>query len=85
MRLYVAQAAFDLALSRPPTLSKETTRSVRAELTACRALALVGTGRLEQSRALAIEALQSCGSRRESTPMRLRRSQPCVQMSMTKP
>ena len=61
MRLYVAQAAFDLALSRPHTPRKETTRSVRAELTACRALALAGTGRLEQSRAFAIEALQSCG------------------------
>ena len=61
MRLYIAQAAFDLALSRPLTPRRDTTRSIRAELTACRALALAGTERFEQSRALAIEALESCG------------------------
>lgn len=58
MRLYIAQAAFDLALScaRP---EKETTQSLGAELTACRALALAGVGRHEQSEALATEALQT--------------------------
>jgi LuxR family maltose regulon positive regulatory protein len=59
MRLYIAQGAFDLALSRPLPSRKDTTRSIGAELTACRALALAGTGRLEQSLALAIEARES--------------------------
>ena len=59
MRLYIAQAAFDLALSRALAPNGDTTRSLGAELNACRALALAGTGRLEQSLALSIEALQS--------------------------
>ena len=84
MRLYVAQAAFDLALSRRRTPGRRHTRSVRAELTACRALALAGTGRFEQSRALAIEALQSCGVEAGINSMRLKPLRLCVQMSMTK-
>jgi len=59
MRLYIAQAAFDLALSRALAPDSGTTRSLGAELNACRALALAGTGRLEQSRAVATEALES--------------------------
>ena len=59
MRLYIAQAAFDLALARPFVPNGDTTRSLGAELTACRALALAGTGRFEQSLALAINALES--------------------------
>lgn len=58
MRLYIAQAAFDLALSRARS-EKGTTQSLRAELTACRALALAGLGHFEQSLILATEALQS--------------------------
>lgn len=60
MRLYIAQAAFDLALSKPE-LDIDTTRSLRAELTACRALALSGVGDFEQARILADTALQSIG------------------------
>lgn len=58
MRLYVAQAAFDLALSRAFVPVRGTTPSLQAELTACRALALAGVGRLQPSLALALEALQ---------------------------
>jgi LuxR family maltose regulon positive regulatory protein len=59
MRLHIAQGAFDLALARTLVPNGDTTRSLGAELTACRALALAGTGRLEQSLALAIDALES--------------------------
>jgi DNA-binding CsgD family transcriptional regulator len=58
-RLYIAQSAFELALTHGVGLSGETTRSLGAELTACRALALAGTGRLDQSLALSKEALRS--------------------------
>lgn len=58
-RLYIAQSAFDLALSHAIGLSGDTTRSLGAELSACRALALAGAGRLEQSLALAIDALEN--------------------------
>ena len=61
MRLYIAQAAFDVALSRVPAPDSPTTRSLGAELAACRALALAGTGHLEQSVALAVGALNSFG------------------------
>lgn len=59
MRLYIAQAAFDLALSSVSGPESRTTRSLGAELAACRALALAGAGRLEQSRDLASAALES--------------------------
>ena len=59
MRLYIAQAAFDLTLSYAAALEGETTQSLGAELTACHALALAGAGRFEQSLALATDALQS--------------------------
>ena len=85
MRLYIAQAAFDLALARPFVPNGDTTRSLGAELTACRALALAGTGRFEQSLALAVSALRAqLGSKPSSTPMRLKRSWRRVQTSMTK-
>jgi len=58
MRLYIAQGAFDLALSRSFVRERGTTRSLQAELTACRALALAGVGRLQPALALAVEALQ---------------------------
>jgi DNA-binding CsgD family transcriptional regulator len=58
MRLYIAQAAFDLALARPVAAGKDTTRSIGAELTACRALALAGVGRHEQSLTHSAEALE---------------------------
>jgi len=58
MRLYIAQGAFDLALSRSFAPERGTTRSLQAEVTACRALALAGVGRLQPALALAAEALQ---------------------------
>ena len=60
MRLYIAQAAFDLALSRPK-LDIDTPQSLGAELRACRALALTGVGEFEQARLLADSALKSIG------------------------
>jgi LuxR family maltose regulon positive regulatory protein len=58
-RLRVAQSAFELALSHADGLSGDTTRSLRAELAACRALALAGAGRLDQSLTLATGALST--------------------------
>lgn len=62
MRLCIAQAAFDTVLSRALDLDTATTRSLRAELTACHAMARVGVGHLRQGRELAATALrQSIG------------------------
>jgi LuxR family transcriptional regulator, maltose regulon positive regulatory protein len=59
MRLYIAQAAFDLALSCAPSADSPITQSLAAELTGCRALALAGVGHLEESIAHAERAVQS--------------------------
>jgi LuxR family transcriptional regulator, maltose regulon positive regulatory protein len=60
MRLYIAQTAFDLALSKNE-IDADTTRSLRAELTACRALALAGVCDFAKARDLANSALESIG------------------------
>jgi DNA-binding NarL/FixJ family response regulator len=59
MRLYIAQGAFDLASSCAVGLDEETTPSLAAELTACRALAMAGTGHFQHSLELATAALES--------------------------
>jgi LuxR family maltose regulon positive regulatory protein len=59
MRLHIAQAAFDLALSRPFEGQPGSTKSLRAELSACRALALAGAGDHEGATTLATEALSA--------------------------
>jgi DNA-binding CsgD family transcriptional regulator len=57
MRLHIAQAAFELALSRPFDDHPGWTKSLRAELSACRALALAGAGDHKGAIMLATEAL----------------------------
>jgi LuxR family maltose regulon positive regulatory protein len=61
IRTQIAQGAFEAALSRPLSLPAEAPRSLRAEVTACRALALAGAGEFKQATDLANSALQSIG------------------------
>ena len=61
MRLYIAQAAFDMAVAASPEGNIHTTRSLQAELTACKALAVAGTGDLDQACGLARSASSSIG------------------------
>jgi ATP/maltotriose-dependent transcriptional regulator MalT len=58
MRLYIAQAAFDLAIERGRVEPVGATRSLRAELTAAHALAAAAIGRAKQARELAHDALE---------------------------
>jgi LuxR family transcriptional regulator, maltose regulon positive regulatory protein len=57
-RLYVAQGAFDLALSRPLPQDPGQTRSLNAELLSCYAVALAGSGDVTRARAYAGRALE---------------------------
>ena len=59
MRLYIAQAAFDLAIERGRIDPVGATRSLRAELTAAHALAAAGVGRQRLARELASNALET--------------------------
>jgi DNA-binding CsgD family transcriptional regulator len=59
MRLYIAQAAFDLAIERGRIDPVGATRSLRSELMAAHALAEAGIGRARQARELANTALQT--------------------------
>ena len=59
MRLYIAQAAFDLAIERGRIDPVGATRSLRAELTAAHALAAAGVGRARLARELASNALET--------------------------
>lgn len=61
MRLCISQAAFDVALSPTLDIQTSTTASLRAELTACRALAYAGAGDLAQASLLAEAAASSVG------------------------
>lgn len=58
IRLYIAQAAFDLAIERGRVDPVGATRSLRAELTAGHALAAAGVGRMRRARELANAALE---------------------------
>jgi DNA-binding CsgD family transcriptional regulator len=58
MRLYVAQGAFDLALSRPLPRDPGQTRSLNGELLSCYAVALAGSGDVTRAREYAERA---CG------------------------
>jgi DNA-binding CsgD family transcriptional regulator/tetratricopeptide (TPR) repeat protein len=58
MRLYVAQGAFDLALSRPLPRDPGQTRSLNGELLSCYAVALAGTGDVTRAREYAERALK---------------------------
>lgn len=55
-RLYNAQGAFDLSLSRPLRLDEEITRSLSAEIRSGYAVALAGSGQIARARAAADEA-----------------------------
>ena len=57
MRLYVAQGAFDLALSRPLPRDPGQTRSLNGELLSCYAVALAGSGDVTRAREYAERAL----------------------------
>lgn len=57
MRLYIAQAAFDLTIERGQIEPVGATRSLRAELTAAHALAAAAIGRVRQASELANAAL----------------------------
>jgi DNA-binding CsgD family transcriptional regulator len=58
-RLYNAQGAFDLSLSRPLRLDQEITRSLSAEIRSGYAVALAGSGQIARARATADEAQAS--------------------------
>jgi len=58
IRLYIAQAAFDLAIDRARVDPVGATRSLHAELTAAHALAAAGAGKTRQARELAESALE---------------------------
>jgi ATP/maltotriose-dependent transcriptional regulator MalT len=61
IRTEISQGTFDAALDRPLPLPFDAPRSLRAEVTACRALALAGVGHLKQAAELAQAALESVG------------------------
>jgi LuxR family transcriptional regulator, maltose regulon positive regulatory protein len=58
-RLYNAQGAFDLTLSKPLRLADEITRSLSAEIRSGYAIALAASGQITRARATADEALAS--------------------------
>jgi LuxR family transcriptional regulator, maltose regulon positive regulatory protein len=59
IRLYVAQGAFDLALSRPLPRDPGQTSSLNGELLSCYAVALAGSGDLTRAREYAERALET--------------------------
>lgn len=60
-RTCIAQGAFETALAPAVSIASDSPRSLRAEVTACRALALAGAGHLERAADLARVALESVG------------------------
>ena len=60
-RALISQGSFDEALSRPIGLAIDSPGSLRAEVSACRALALAGLGHFQQASDLARSALESVG------------------------
>jgi LuxR family transcriptional regulator, maltose regulon positive regulatory protein len=60
-RVHIAQGSFETALEQVTAPSTEIPRSLQAEITACRALALAGSGNFAEAGAFAEESLRSVG------------------------